>query len=169
MKMRDTIEMQKLREMPRGQQIELRARDIVASLLIKGLIVPKIFFEARWTNSSAPDVLAIDRSGTGDVHVVEIKTGIVNAKSAVPHLLSVPANFRWIAVLLKQGELVTRPFRESLSPQHGAGRIGIIRITSDRNDQLSAQIELSAERFPGALYEKADKFKQKQKADIEFR
>jgi|SRR5271166_3511235 len=169
MKMRDATEIQKLREMPSSQQMELRARNVVADLLIKSLLVPKIFFDARWTSRDTPDVLAIDRSGTGDVHVVEIKTGVPSAKVAIPGLLSVPANFRWIAILLKRGERVPRAFRDSLAPERGAGRVGIIGITSDRNDILSAQIEVSAERFPGALYEKADRFKDRRKADIEFR
>jgi len=169
MKMGDAIEMQKLREMPSSERTELRARSVVADLLIKSLILPKIFFEARWTSTAVPDVLAIDRSGTGDVHVVEIKTGILGAKVAVPALLTVPANFRWIAILLKHGERVPRAFRDSLNPRQGAGRIGVIRITSDQKDTLSAQIEVSAERYPGVLYEKADRFKGKKKADIEFR
>lgn len=169
MKMREEIEMLKLREMPTSEQAELRARSVVAQLLIKKLIVPKIFFEARWTARATPDILAIDRSGTGDVHVVEIKTGILGAKVVIPALLETPANFRWLAILLKRGERLPRAFRDSLAPQHGAGRIGVIRITSDRNDLLSTQVEVSAERFPGSLYEKADRFNDKKKADIEFR
>src|SRR5271169_5976479 len=104
MKMRDAIETEKLKTMPKGEQLELRARNAVAELLIRNLVVPKIFFEAPWTRQAVPDVLAIDRGGTGDVHVVEIKAGVIAAKSVLPQLLHVPANFRWIAVLTKLGE-----------------------------------------------------------------
>ncbi|MGA7078792.1 MAG: hypothetical protein WBQ43_16875 [Terriglobales bacterium] len=169
MKMREAIEMQKLREMPKGQQLELRARNAVAELLIKNLVVPKIFFEAPWTRKAVPDVLAIDRGGTGDVHVVEIKTDILAAKSALPRLLDVPANFRWIAILTKLGERSYRISHELLNPQQGPGRIGVIRVVYTPDDRLSAELEVSAERFPGPLYDKADRFKAKHKADIEFR
>ena len=162
--------MQKLREMPKGQQLELRARNAVAEVLIKNLVVPKIFFEAPWTRKSVPDVLAIDRGGTGDVHVVEIKTGILNARSALPRLLNVPANFRWIAVLTMLGERSYRISADLLNPQHGPGRIGVIRVVMNTpDDRISAEIEVSAERFPGPLYDKADRFKAKHKANIEFR
>lgn len=46
MKMADAIEMEKLKAMPKGELLELRARNAVAELLIKNLVVPKIFFEA---------------------------------------------------------------------------------------------------------------------------
>jgi hypothetical protein len=169
MKLRDAIEMQKLRGMPKSEQLELRARNAVADLLIKNLVVPKIFFEAPWTSNAVPDVLAIDRGGTGDVHIVEIKTGLLAAKSALTRLLHVPANFRWIAVLSKVGGRSHRISSQLLNLQHGPGRVGIIRILNTPDDRLSAKLEISAERFPGALYNKADKFKAKHKADIEFR
>jgi hypothetical protein len=114
-------------------------------------------------------LLAIDRGGTGDVHVVEIKTGILAAKSAVSQLLHVPANFRWIAVLTKIGERSYQISRDLLTPQQGPGRIGVIRVMNAPDDRLSAELEVSAERFPGPLYDKADRFKAKHKADIEFR
>src|SRR5580700_7003855 len=157
MKMRDAIEMQKLKEIPKGEQLEIRARNAVAELLIKNLVVPKIFFEAPWTRKSVPDVLAIDRGGTGDVHVVEIKTGFLAAKSALPQLLDIPANFRWIAVLTKIGERSYRISHELLNPQQGPGRIGIIRVMNTPDDRLSAELEIGAERFPAPLYDKADR------------
>ena len=168
MKLRDAIEMQKLREMSKSEQLELRARNTVAELLIRNLIVPNIFFEARWTRDALPDLLAIDRGGTGDVHVVEIKAGILDAKSVLPRLLSVPANYRWIAVISKIGERSRIP-SDLLNPQQGQGRIGVIRIVNTPDGRLAAHVEVNAERFPGALYDKADKFKARHKADIEFR
>jgi hypothetical protein len=169
MKMRDAIEMEKLKTMPKGEQLELRARNAVAELLIKNLVVPKIFFEAPWTRTAIPDVLAIDRGGTGDVHVVEIKTGILAAKSVLPQLLKVPANFRWIAVLTKLGDRSYRLSHDLLSSQQGPGRIGVIRVMCTPDHTISAELEVSAERFPGPLYDKADRFRAKHKADIEFR
>jgi hypothetical protein len=169
MKMRDAMQMEKLKAMPKGEQLEHRARNAVAELLVKNLVVPKIFFEAPWTSKAVPDVLAIDRGGTGDVHIVEIKTGIPAAKSVLPQLLEVPANFRWIAVLTKLGERPYRISHDLLNPPQGPGRIGIIRVINTPDGGLSADLEVSAERFPGPLYEKADRFKARHKADIEFR
>ncbi len=169
MKMRDAIELEKLKTMPKAEQLELRARNAVAELLIKNLVVPQIFFEAPWTRKAVPDLLAIDRGGSGDVHVVEIKTGILAAKSALSQLMQVPANFRWIAVLTKLAERSYRISHDLLDPERGPGRIGIIRVMSTPDDRLSAEIEVSAERFSVPLYEKADKFKARHKADIEFR
>jgi hypothetical protein len=55
--------------------LEGRGKNAVAQLFSKKLIVPKIYFDARWPNRMTHvDVLAVDRSGAGDVHVVEIVT-----------------------------------------------------------------------------------------------
>src|ERR1700687_1182099 len=58
------------------EQQEARAKNAVADFLFRQLIVPKVFFDAPWPNrSSRVDVLAVDRSGTGEIHVVEVKVG----------------------------------------------------------------------------------------------
>ena len=54
------------------QRLEHRGREAVADCLIRDLMVPNIYFDANWPNAQLQaDVLAIDRAGTGDVHVVQ--------------------------------------------------------------------------------------------------
>jgi hypothetical protein len=63
-------------------RIELRGRNVVAQCLIRQLVVPRIYFEAEWPGMSGvrADVLAIDRDGRGDAHLVEI-TGTRRTRS----------------------------------------------------------------------------------------
>src|ERR1700723_1836751 len=57
-----------------SEQEQGRAKNAVADLLSRQLIVPKVFFDAHWpSRKSRVDVLAVDRSGSGEVHVVEVK------------------------------------------------------------------------------------------------
>ena len=59
-------------------------------------IVPRVYFEADWpgmANESA-DVLAIDRDGMGDAHIVEIRKNAADALAKVPSLLLARALFR---------------------------------------------------------------------------
>src|SRR6266702_1807599 len=61
------------------QRLEHRGREAVAECLIRDLMVPHIYFDVEWPDSQLHvDVLAIDRAGSGDVHVVEIKKPVFN-------------------------------------------------------------------------------------------
>src|SRR5438067_6229073 len=82
-------------------RLELRAEDPVARCLIRRLMVPRIYFEADWPAIAGGrvDVLAIDRDGVGDVHLVEIRRKAADALAAIPKLLAARAPFRWIAFL----------------------------------------------------------------------
>jgi hypothetical protein len=67
------------------------------------LIVPKIFFEARWPNrTTVVDVLAIDRSGAGDLHAVEIVPVASRIESSLAMLSRVPAHFKYLAYSASQ-------------------------------------------------------------------
>jgi hypothetical protein len=80
-------------------RLELRAQDPVAQCLIRRLTVPRVYFDANWPGFAEPavDLLAIDRDGLGDAHIVEIKRAAPAALKAIPQLLSAAAPFRWIA------------------------------------------------------------------------
>src|SRR5713226_10771852 len=81
------------------QQKEGRATNATAELFQRRLLVPKIYFQARWPNSSRiVDLLAIDRAGSGDIHVVEVKVGIENADYTVGQLLAAPAHYKYVAL-----------------------------------------------------------------------
>lgn len=80
------------------ERLEQRAKDPVSRALIRHLIVPSIYFDARWPDENCKvDLLAIDRAGTGGVHVVEIKRRTADALRQITRLLRIPAQFRWIA------------------------------------------------------------------------
>jgi hypothetical protein len=114
-------------------------------------------------------VLAIDRAGSGDIHIVEIRTGIPAAKATIPRLLTTPASFLWIAISARPSEKSHRLPRKLLSRANEMGRIGIIRVEQSPNDQFAASIELEAERFSGSYYDKADECKANSKPDFQFR
>lgn len=151
-------------------QLEERAKAAVSALLVRHLILPKVFFEARWpSRSRTVDLLAIDRAGFGDVHAVEIKAGMRAAKEALPELMRVPANYLWIAIVTETSERLYTISPELLQAENGLGRVGIIRVQHTPDDHLETRIEAPAERFAGSYYDMADKFKTTSKPDIEFR
>lgn len=153
-----------------SERLLLRAREPVARCLIRKLIVPKVFFDARWPDEeSRTDLLVIDRAGAGDVHVVEIKSNFRAARSAIPGLLDVPANYRWLAVpRAKNLEEAVSMHIDELYPPKGAGRVGIIEIVEIVHD-LGASVVLQAERFPERLADPVDEFVATHAADIEYR
>jgi hypothetical protein len=171
MKLREALELEKSKTMSKNEQMELRARNAVAQLMVRNLIVPNIFFDADWSGDRQVDLIAIDRAGSGDVHAVEIKSSAsaLSTRAAVRRLLNVHANYRWIGIV--QGR-TSRPIKlpsKLLSPYRGMGRVGVIWIEIGNDDQVRAEIERNAERFPGTYYEFADQFRSTHKPDIEFR
>src|SRR5438034_1165179 len=114
-------------------RLELRAQDPVAQCLIRRLMVPRIYFEAEWPGMAEErvDVLAIDRDGVGDVHLVEIRRKAADALALIPKLLAARAPFRWISFLQgTEDETAARALasQESLYPANTAGRVGVIEI-----------------------------------------
>jgi len=156
--------------MSKGEQMELRARNAVAQLMVRNLIVPNIFFDADWSADRQVDLIAIDRAGSGDVHAIEIKSSAsaVSTRAAVRHLLNVHANYRWIGIVQSGTSRAIKLPLKLLSAGQGMGRVGVIRIEIG-DDYIRAEIERNAERFPGTYYEFADQFRSTHKPDIEFR
>lgn len=153
-------------------RIELRARDAVARFLIRRLTVPRIYFEARWPLADSPvDVLAIDRDGVGDAHVVEIRRGAPDALREAARLIAkTRAPFRWIAFVRgTEDEQSARAIlsEEGLIDPSRPGRVGVIEIVEMVSD-LGANIRLPGERFSGGLYDVAMQFSGSHKADIQF-
>ena len=154
------------------QRLEQRAKEPVARLLIRHLMVPRIFFDAPWPSAeSRVDLLAIDRAGTGDVHIVEIKRRAEDALRAIPSLMAIPAQFRWIAFFDDSAtSLQKRGLSKSkrLFPLEASGRIGVIEVLKMENDELSANKMITAERFPGIYRQEAKAFVASHEADISF-
>jgi hypothetical protein len=154
------------------ERIELRAMDAVAQCLVRRLTVPRVYFEAEWPLAdSLVDVLAIDRDGVGDTHVVEIKRSATEAMREAARLLTkIQAPFRWIAFVrgTEDDETARAIVSEAglIDPKR-PGRVGIIEIV-ERGSDLGATVRLPAERFADAVYDVATAFSESHKANIQF-
>jgi hypothetical protein len=158
--------------MTQEQHLEQRAREAVAQCLIRQLIVPKVYFDVAWPDPTRHvDLLAIDRAGTGDVHAVEIKYHAQVGLDTVVALLEVPAQFRWIAYFRESATPETESAltsKEPLYPSKGMGRVGVIELVRQPNDDLVANVRVRAERFAGSVREQAAQLVAKVPADIQF-
>jgi hypothetical protein len=126
------------------------------------------------------DVLAIDRAGTGDVHVVEIMAPrpvpfltapMKTMRKTIDRLMLIPAQFRWIAVAGSRTETPggSKVAPDYLYPTEEMGRIGVMVFYKTENDSLGARIRYAAERFRGNLAREVDAFVAKIRPDIEVR
>jgi len=154
-------------------RLELRAREPVARCLIRRLVVPRIYFDAPWPKDGAGrhDVVAIDRDGNGDAHVVRIRKAAPDALGEVPALLAVSAPFRWIAFLHGTEDEKTGLALVSKDPlyaQGSAGRVGVIAIVEMVGGDLGANVVVTAERFPGSFYDLSTAFSGSHKADMQY-
>lgn len=157
-------------QVPGATRLEQRAQDAISRLMSRRLLLPTIFFNARWERSYQPDVLAIDRSGVGDVHLIEIKAkpSLTSLRKSIRDLLQYHANYLWLA-LVDPGEALPGLPRTALLNPQGMGRIGLILVSQNQSGDLAAQIAVEAERFPGSFYDRADRFVEKHKPDLQFR
>jgi hypothetical protein len=152
-----------------------RAKNAVQDYLIHKLLYPKVYLDAEF-NSVKVDVLAIDRTGVGDVHAVRmvppqgrfiegggmVKIGRIVFDS-VKELRSLPSHYRYVAVVSDDPE--TRQFypadsivRESFADD-GVGRIGVLYVDLTE-ESPSVRVILKAERFRSSkeIVELADRF-----------
>ena len=157
------------------RQLEGRLKNAAAQFLSKQLVVPKIFIEAQWPDrNQRVDVLAVDRAGAGDIHVVEVKTNLRAAAESVGRLMLIPAHYRYIATvdhedLLIPNELLSESL---LYPPDGIGRIGIILVGEDEDFQeLSTHFAVTPERFriEKKYFEIVDRFLNSHEPDLEIR
>ncbi len=154
-------------------RLELRALDPVAQCLIRRLTVPRVYFAADWPGMADQrvDVLAIDRDGVGDTHLVEVRRTAADALAALPVLFAASAPFRWIAFPRGSEDSEAQSVlasRDALHVQGTAGRVGIIEIVEMVGGTLGANVRLAAERFPDAVYDVATAFSGSHKANIQF-
>lgn len=150
--------------------LEQRALEPVARALIRRLMVPKVYFRAPWPDASTvADLVAIDRAGTGDVHVVEIKGSARSALAprAVDRLIQVPAHYLWLA--FPRPRHPPNYADAALYLADGPGRIGILELVSMPGDTLGANLALPAERFHEHLEDETLRFVRSTKPDISFR
>jgi hypothetical protein len=166
-----------------------RAMNAVQEFLVHKLLFPKVYIDADW-NGKKVDVLAIDRSGSGDVHAVRmvyrgpgryIEDGVMvelarKVHDSVIDFKSYQSHFRYVAVVndepdtrvFKQGDETTF---ETLA-KDGVGRIGILYVDLTEEDpKFQVRVILRAERFRNSkeLVEMADQFVASHTANWEFR
>jgi hypothetical protein len=155
-----------------------RGKNAIAQLFSNKLIVPKIFFDARWPNRTVHvDVLAVDRSGAGDVHVVEIAMDKHDLATKIRKLIRVPAQFKYLAYFSLSDEQETLFTSDSepdrrLYATDGLGRISTICLyQGDPGDALMAEIMIEPERFrvPGDLNQEIDRYLDRHTPDIAIR
>lgn len=178
---------------------EDRCLEPVARCLIRTLMVPKIYFEKSFPQIivallAGPkrtkrhvDIVAIDRAGTGDVHVVEIKNTLRAAlNEGVNYIKTMPAHYKWVAyqgagLMPEDHEAELELLSERpLLPESGMGRIGVIEVIRMADNilganvklNLGANIKLKAERFKiekAGFENTVAAFVKRTKADIEFK
>jgi hypothetical protein len=117
------------------------------------------------------DLLAIDRDGVGEVHLVEVKYHAPRALEAARPFLSARAPYRWLAFFRGTEDDATKyafDTRSGLFISGQAGRIGLIEVTELAGDELGANVQLSAERFATPANDLAKAFSNSHKAQIQF-
>lgn len=149
-------------------RFEARAKEPVARALIRKLIVPRIYFSAAWPDGDHDvDVVAINRAGAGDVHVVEVKRKLsTGTLTAVRRLMAVPAHYRWIA--FERSARGGSRLPQLPEPKTGAGRIGLIEIVTMADGSLGANVVREAERFHDDLVDPASDFVKRTRPDIKY-
>jgi hypothetical protein len=168
-----------------------RAVNAVAELLNRRLSVPNIYLAPRYPFFKG-DVLAVDRAGSGDLHVVEIELEIGDdfrspvdlnqmpgewmrlvreaVKKIRSQLMVLPAHYRYLAIPQESLSLVVGEIGP-LYPPDGIGRIGIIAIDREK-EPPTAEISIVPERFrvdAAKLRNIEKKLLEKVRPDIEVR
>lgn len=158
-----------LRSVLSEEQQHSRVKNAVAQFLFGALIVPKIFFDARWpSRKNGVDVLAVDRAGAGEIHIVEVKVGSADLTGVIRRLAAIPAHFKYVALF---GNAGFHPSDGSLYAPDGMGRVGVIQVREDGADELRADFIVRPERFrlDASYFKQIDKFTAARPADIEIR
>lgn len=163
------------------------AKNAILQFLEKKLVVPRMYIDASWSDQSI-DVLAVDRDGVGDVHVVKLLPVDVPGESGVAvnyliekidplldFLISIPAQYKYIApVDISLGGRNPFPgLPHSLSDRSfsadGLGRIGFVAIDFITDGEPSARLIAKPERFRAKIAKLADEYVQQHEADWEIR
>ena len=151
-------------------QLEGRLKNATAEFLQRRLIVPKIFLDAAWPRYHHIDVLAVDRSGAGDIHIAEVKASFAAVYDAVPNLMTLPAHYKYVATF--EDSTIQRLDESRLYAPDGVGRIGIILIAERPDDKsLQARLFVAPERFrlENKYWSEVDAFLASSTPDMEIR
>jgi hypothetical protein len=75
------------------------------------------------------DLLAIDRDGVGDAHLVEIRQTLSDALASTEHLLEARAAYRWIAFFLGTEDTASEDALPSEDMKRHPARTALTRPT----------------------------------------
>ena len=164
-----------------------RAKNAIQDFLIRKLLYPKVYLDADWSGLHV-DVLAIDRTGVGDVHAVRLVSWEPGHRDnhgwaaflerRVPEVMlefaNFPGQFRYVAVVCtepnKQRWIPGKPsLNRSLAPD-GVGRIGILYADVTEQDPR-VDVLLKPERFRSSsqIADIADQYMAANQANWELR
>jgi hypothetical protein len=159
-----------------------RAMNALQDYLIRKLLLPKIYLEVDWDGAPV-DVLAVDRSGSGDVHAIRMfladysnEDYLFKLRKLVRNFKSFQSHFRYVAVVNDRQDIRTifpeeTALRDSLA-EDGVGRIGILFVDLCEVDpKLQVRVILRAERFRSSkeIVELSDRFVAEHTANWEYR
>ena len=166
-----------------------RAKNAVLSFLEQRLSIPKIYIDADWDGHHV-DVLAINREGVGDVHVVLLyergyfDNGLLDVESEfsvteqlLAELSAIPAQFKYIGVIEPAALWNQRlgppqiygESRDKLLAPDGLGRVGLLQISINFEEPPSVMMSLAPERFRAKIAKLAGEFLEQHEADWEIR
>lgn len=134
------------------------------------LIVPRIYLEPAWPSArERVDVLAIDRSGVGDVYAVEVRSRSNEWRDAAKRLMAIPANYKIVG--LPEGPALRERDLNLLYSHSGIGRIGVFRVMQSRKSEIEVQAEIAPQRFKvdESYVTQIDEFTASHSADFEVR
>jgi len=166
-----------------------RAKNAIQDYLIRKLLYPKVYLDADW-NGNHVDVLAIDRTGVGDVHSVRILPvafgdGPANWQEHVTmaammigetsnKMMALPGHFRYVALFNESSDLrrfePTAALTQRITASDGVGRLGIL-VVDFAGEQPSVRTALNPERFRSSkdIFEIADRYMSEHSANWEMR
>jgi hypothetical protein len=166
------------------KRVQGRVVNVVAALLRKQLQIPNIYLNPKIPGVPAVDILAVDRGGSGDLHVVEIKPTVelhsrAQLRALVQTFKPYPFHFKYLALpefTISKSGLDFAEYPE-LFDEAGIGRIGILSFKSSIFDASSfdsadaAKEILRPERFlvRGEKLVTIEKWLAKAKPDMEVR
>ena len=163
-----------------------RAANAVAELLVRKLLVPKVylgpkdlrvFLKPEFGLNENPwvDVLAIDRAGSGDTHGVLIVLSTKKLLGEISfedflkfYIAKAAIHFKYIAVDTNSIDFVSK---QGLFADDGIGRVGVIEVIEHPSGPPEAKIIIPPERFrvKRQWIDEFDRFQRETPADMEIR
>src|SRR5260370_17489221 len=164
-----------------------RAKNAALAFFERRLSVPKIYIDAMWDRHQV-DILAIDRDGVGDVHVVLLFAHRYSSlrnldddhewkkeEELLDRFSSIHANYKYIGVVDAESDRKTSRFNliprisEKSFSNAALVRVGFLKIDVPLEGESRVQMEIKPERFRAKIAKLADDYIQHHEADWEIR